>query len=398
MLSKQMLNYLVTNQFFEHVDREKIKQLDECLFEFREFENGHTLVKENEKSAEFYLIVSGIVKVTKTLPNGEESEITRRTANEYVGELSLMQDIHRSANVYCLSAVKVISINRDNFFFLVDKFPVIGSNLSQTIARRLTESDNKTIYEMEKYETLLAMHKEIYTQKQELERLNRKLKEDIIKRKEVEEKLKIISERLKMLNKIIRHDLSNDFAVIKSALRIFRQSDDSKMLDEIEKRVIKSIDAINEYRKYESFIESNVYLEEIELEGIISNIIQEYPGINFNLKGKGRVFATDNLNSVFRNLISNSIMHGKATQIDIIISSDNSKCYIEFIDNGKGIPSEIKDKIFDEGFFHGESGHTGVGLYIVKQVLENYGGSITAENNLPSGAVFKIHLKRAIKD
>ena len=67
--------------------------------------------------------------------------------------------------------------------------------------------------------------------------------------KKVDE-IKIGRERLKMLNKIIRHDLSNDFAVIKSAVNIFISNSDTAMLDEIKKRVDRSIKTIVNYRNY----------------------------------------------------------------------------------------------------------------------------------------------------
>jgi signal transduction histidine kinase len=66
-------------------------------------------------------------------------------------------------------------------------------------------------------------------------------------------------------------------------------------------------------------------------------------------------------------------------------------------DYGIGIPDEIKDKIFDEGFHYGETGHTGIGLYIVQTTVEEYGGMVFVEDNTPQGAVFIIRLKKAIE-
>ena len=102
------------------------------------------------------------------------------------------------------------------------------------------------------------------------------------------------------------------------------------------------------------------------------------------------------MGSVFKNLISNSIIHGNSTQIDIIISSKNDMCKIRFIDNGIGIPDKFKDRIFDEGFFYGKSGNTGIGLNIVKKTIEHYGGYISVEDNEPTGAMFVISLRQSL--
>ncbi len=220
--------------------------------------------------------------------------------------------------------------------------------------------------------------------------------EDITERKKAIEEITLGRERLTMLNKIIRHDLSNDFIVIQSAVNIFKKSSDAKMIDEIESRVIKSLKTIDNYRKYEAFINSNTDLDEIEICDKIKNIIIDFPKIKFSVEGECILFADEALDTVFANLISNSIKHGKASQIDITISSKENLCEIRFMDNGMGIPDEIKNKIFDEGFYHGKSGHTGIGLHIVRKTIERYGGHIYVEDNKPKGVAFIIGLRKVL--
>ncbi len=215
--------------------------------------------------------------------------------------------------------------------------------------------------------------------------------------KRTEKELMIGKERLKILNKILRHDLSNDFIVIRSAINLFKKSSDPNMLLEIEKRVKKSLETIAEYRKYEAFIDINANLDEIEVYELINDIIAEFPIIKFNFEGKCKVFADDSLYSVFRNLITNSINHGDSSKIDIRITNNAKFCKIEFCDNGKGIPDKIKDKIFDEGFIYGNNGRTGIGLYIVKQIIESFDGSISVMDNQPNGAIFIINLRKVLK-
>jgi len=220
------------------------------------------------------------------------------------------------------------------------------------------------------------------------------LNEEIAKRKGAEEEIGKSRRRLKTLNKIIRHDLANDFLVINSAIKLFKNTPDIAYLEEIEKRVKRSLDAIKHYREYETFLDENTELVELDVSTILENLITEYPTIKFNVEGDCRVFADDSMYSIFKNLISNSIHHGEASQITIKASSEKDVCIITFSDNGKGIPDEIKEKIFDEGFSYGKSGKTGIGLHIVKQVVESYGGFIRVENNIPTGATFVITLRK----
>jgi len=396
VLSEKILNYLSENRFFEHIDRVEIKQLDKNFFELTEYNEEEYVIREDTTANEMFLIISGTVSILKKLHNGEESEISRRAKNEFVGELSLLQNGKRSAGIKCITSVKIIGIKKDTFFYLIQRFPMIKDTLTEIFIERLKESDKKTISETEKYETLLLLHQEIHTKKKELASLNQKLNTDIIIRKKVEEKLKITSERLKMLNKIIRHDLSSDFTVIISAISIFKKKKNTIMLDEIEKRAKKSLKAISDYKKYELFIESNDDLEIIEVSQLLNDVIVDYPKVDFLLEGKCKVFADDGLYSIFTNLITNSINHGNSSKIVIKILSIDRSCKIIYRDNGTGIRAEIKDKIFDEGFFFGKTGNTGIGLFIVKQMIENYGGSIKVEDNDSGGAVFIIYLRKTI--
>ncbi len=175
MLSKQKLKFLSENNLFEQIDRNELVQLSDDYFTHSRHEEGYALVIENSSADEMYLIVSGIVRITKNMPNGEDGFITSRSNGEYIGELALIRNGTRSANIYCQSPVEIVTIKKDVFFLLLKKFPIIGSNLSTTIAKRLAESDKKTIIEIEKYEALLILHQKINAQKMELELLNKKL-------------------------------------------------------------------------------------------------------------------------------------------------------------------------------------------------------------------------------
>ena len=219
---------------------------------------------------------------------------------------------------------------------------------------------------------------------------------DITEQKKAEEEIKNSRKRLKIMNKILRHDLANDFVVIGSALRLYKSNSDTKMLNEIEKRVAKSLDTIKRLREQEAFIDSHSELNECDITEVLNDVTTDFPEVNIHIKGSGTAFADEALYSIFKNLINNAVKHGNSKKIDVSISTNNQFCEIRFKDFGTGIPDEIKDKVFDEGFVHGKKGNTGIGLYIVKQTIEGYGGNITVEDNKPEGAVFLIKLRKVM--
>ncbi|MCD6486048.1 MAG: ATP-binding protein, partial [Syntrophobacterales bacterium] len=82
-----------------------------------------------------------------------------------------------------------------------------------------------------------------------------------------------------------------------------------------------------------------------------------------------------------------------ADRITITTGKEDDMCEVRIADNGTGIPDEIKERIFEEGFMHGGTGHTGLGLHIVEKAMENYGGYAYVEDNEPQGAVFVLRFR-----
>ncbi|MFW6142563.1 MAG: sensor histidine kinase, partial [Candidatus Saliniplasma sp.] len=69
-------------------------------------------------------------------------------------------------------------------------------------------------------------------------------------------------------------------------------------------------------------------------------------------------------------------------------------CIVTVEDDGKGIADDIKEKIFERGFKKGENAGSGLGMYLVKEIVESYGGSIDVKDSELGGARFDVILKR----
>lgn len=221
--------------------------------------------------------------------------------------------------------------------------------------------------------------------------------ENITELKNAEDDLSTHREHLRLINKILRHDLTNDLAIINSSIKLFEKKDERKYLEDALRFVNKSVLLINRMRDLEKFISSHRGLQIYDVKKLVGEIILEYPAIEFQIEGTCKVLANDSLRSVIDNIIRNAIQHGKTKKIEITTFDRNEKCYIKIADFGKGIPNEIHDKIFEENFIYGDTGQTGIGLFIVKKSMEQLGGNVFVENNIPNGAVFTISLK-LIKD
>ncbi|MDX1596858.1 MAG: HAMP domain-containing sensor histidine kinase, partial [Nitrosopumilaceae archaeon] len=105
-------------------------------------------------------------------------------------------------------------------------------------------------------------------------------------------------------------------------------------------------------------------------------------GVHINLPEKDMKVPCDErkIEAVFSNLLVNSVsaLDGPG-EITIEFSSDNKSHIIKIKDSGPGIPQENLDRIFEPLYTTKKTG-TGLGLVICKSIIEQHGGTITAEN------------------
>lgn len=105
--------------------------------------------------------------------------------------------------------------------------------------------------------------------------------------------------------------------------------------------------------------------------------------------------------SVVINLVENAIKYsGEETTVKVELHEDNQNVYLQVTDTGTGISDEDKKKVFNKFYRVGnedtrKTKGTGLGLYIVKRVVEIYNGEISIGNNQPQGSVFSLRLPKA---
>lgn len=139
-------------------------------------------------------------------------------------------------------------------------------------------------------------------------------------------------------------------------------------------------------------------IEKIDVAKLVTEIKESIVPKNVLLKIQGDLPAIDAekllLEQVFSNLISNAFKHNKTERPEIMVIGKDKNDHYEFsvTDNGPGIEREYFDKIFiifqtlqERDAFES----TGVGLAIVKKIIEDYKGVIVVESELGKGTTFR---------
>jgi two-component system phosphate regulon sensor histidine kinase PhoR len=209
----------------------------------------------------------------------------------------------------------------------------------------------------------------------------------------------------------VTHELKSPLASIKLYLQTILKRDlereQQKSFITNSLKDIERLDDLVENMLIASQIESNSYSfpkEEFNFSELVANVADRLqvhtcssqiimPRVEPNITLKGDKFA---LTSMVTNLIENAVKYSPpCAEIHVKLYRSNGSVHFVTADSGIGISDQEKTRIFDKFYRVGsedtrKTKGTGLGLFIVKQVLDKHHASIKVKNNQPSGTVFEV--------
>lgn len=210
----------------------------------------------------------------------------------------------------------------------------------------------------------------------------------------------------------ISHDIKNPLTNLVLAIDLFKNitPDDEhefqsllKIVDNALTKMHKIITELTEVRKKEYKYESEEsllnfehILEDVRLT-LNDNIIESGARIKTDLQVSKINFSKRKLRSIVYNLVNNAIKYkspDREPEIFIKTAKDNGFTVLSVKDNGMGIEANQYDAIFYK--YHrleNETEGSGIGLYLVKEIVNSSGGKIVLESETGKGTEFKIYLK-----
>ncbi|MEY7851261.1 sensor histidine kinase [Natrarchaeobius sp. A-rgal3] len=110
--------------------------------------------------------------------------------------------------------------------------------------------------------------------------------------------------------------------------------------------------------------------------------------------GDVTIQADEMFESVVYNLVQNAIIHSDSERPEVEVSIDrrNDTVLVTVADDGPGISDRRKGEVFGRGKKGLESPGTGMGLYLVRTLVEGYGGDVWVEDKEAAGSVFIVRL------
>lgn len=224
--------------------------------------------------------------------------------------------------------------------------------------------------------------------------------------------------REKALSSSIAHELNTPVAVMKSSLEIYlmkNKVEDLKLkelldnFDENIDRISKIIESLLFLNRRENAISRKFDIKDL-VEEIVFDLedLAEEKNVNLISKmGSREIYTSDILlERVLYNLGKNAIAYNKeGGLVEFDFAEDEENYFIYVRDTGLGIDEEEKEKVFDLFYRVDESrnkktGGYGIGLNLVKNIVEKLGGQVLIrdnlnENNEIRGSVFEVRLPKS---
>ena len=224
--------------------------------------------------------------------------------------------------------------------------------------------------------------------------------------------------REKALSSSIAHELNTPVAVMKSSLEIYfmKNKVEDQELKELLDNFDENIDRISKIIESLLFLNrrENAISRKFDIKDLVEEIVFDLEDLaeekNVNLISKMRsreIYTSDILlERVLYNLGKNAIAYNKEGGLVVFDFAEDEENYFIYVrDTGLGIDEEEKEKVFDLFYRVDESrnkktGGYGIGLNLVKNIVEKLGGQVLISDNLNGnneirGSVFEVRLPKS---
>ena len=247
------------------------------------------------------------------------------------------------------------------------------------------------------------------------ELLNSQLEDEKKKLKQANKELEILNKEKTMILGVVAHDLRNPINIIKGFTELLSSEEqlsefNKKSVYYIQQACDKSLDTINDLVEIARFgLDMSIEKEEKNVIKLIQRSVDSYKnqanekGIRIELaypqNDELKVMLNEvKFQRVIDNLLSNAIKFTvKGGAVTIEAFGEKDFFVMKVIDNGVGIPADLIPKLFDRFTKAGRYGTAGekslgLGMSIVKTIVELHGGKINVESEVDKGTTFTVSI------
>ncbi|WP_394335713.1 PAS domain S-box protein [Natronolimnobius baerhuensis] len=217
--------------------------------------------------------------------------------------------------------------------------------------------------------------------------------------------LKKREQHLQVLHRLLRHNLRNDLTAIGGFAETLERELEGKQLEYAAEIVatVEELSELNETAKKlaDAALESEFDQEPVQLWPVLATVVErlqdEYPHSQIVLPEPVhlQVAADERLATVFQEVLENAIEHTETAEPVVELEiDDTTPVSIHITDNGPGIPETEQTGVFNEQPVTQLDHGSGLGLWLVELILDDYDGTLSYTDSPGHGARVTISLPR----
>jgi signal transduction histidine kinase len=379
---------VILQQTFPGLEGDGLEHL-ETVARKRFYPPDATVVREEEVGQTFFIIVEGEVEVTKQVEGQTERVLQRHGPGDFFGEMALIETLPRTATVRTVTPSTLLELSKDDFDAVLSQQPAMALSVMRTLTHRLRQADQRAIAELsQKNEELARVNRELTQQEQYrsefLTTVAHELRTPLTSadgyltlvangRMDGDQVQNAVSRALRNVKRVVK--LVNDILFLQE-LDLILPEFHPVSLPEIVNQAMAG--------RRQQAIEADLSLR-VQLEEDLPQVMGD----------------SEWLRRAIDALLDNAIKFSpNGGEILAQYTCQSGQVQLTIGDQGVGIPADQVDRIF-ERFQTGQragpylfSG-VGLGLPLVKQVVEQHGGTIEVDSTEAEGSTFVMSLLAA---
>jgi signal transduction histidine kinase len=343
---------------------------------------------EHDRADCLYVVIEGEVEVWKAHGTPNAETIAVHGAGSIVGEMALIDNLPRSATVVSRGRTRALYINEQDFRQILKENPEIALAMLRSLSAMVRQSNDSFLAD------LIARNRQLEDACRELQEMQREL---------------VRKERLSILGKfssMILHDLRKPMSTILANTDLLSLNEG---LDEKAAECVRNIRlGIEEFRSltrdFLDFSRGDIRLEEktVGMDDFMSKVKEVVrqsfltgavdTTVETRYHGQAR-FDVERMLRVFFNIADNAKKAmGDSGAFSIEAKREEGRLVFVVRDTGEGMTPEILGNIYEPFFSSSRGGGTGLGLVIVKNIVEAHGGSLQVDSSPGSGTSVTISI------
>lgn len=371
--------------FFKDLSDEDVQAV-ESLCEEHHFGPGDVVFEEGDAAERFFIVLDGEVEVWKDYRSDSPDMLAVHGAGHLFGEMALIDELPRSATIVVRSEARLLAIGRSAFQSLLRDRPTVSLSLLLSLSSMVRRSNESFV--------------------EDLRARNRRLERALSDLKATQNRL-LRAERFSNMGKfasMILHDIRNPVSILRGYAEMITMggADPGRAKDYAEK-IVGECDRLNrlasdllDYSRGEIRLNFGIVSVPNLLDKLKANIEERFQARGLRVEMSSALdrpvlVDEDRLLRVLVNLADNARKAMTSGGLFSVVAKEvGGQLRILVRDTGEGMSEDVLNHVFEPFYSKAEGGGTGLGMVIVKNIVEAHGGELCVTSEPGKGTEVEI--------